>query len=203
MGYFTRVLSKRADVPSFDDLSRALVESAQGATLSEEESEDGVWTSLILSAPDGKPIAALDRSPVVEDSLGADEIAEFLDQLAECKPASGAAWVAEYLKSVKTIYAFEHLAGSDEDAGFEALQTLRAHLFEMDDAILQADGEGFTNEDGYSIVWQFDEDVEGPWWAAVLQNGEWTTFQMELGDAEQRQAFQEGSIPAGAHLGEA
>jgi hypothetical protein len=203
MSYYTRVLSKRADVPSFDELSRALAEAAQGGTLSEEESEGGVWTSLLLSGPDGAPVATLDRSAVDGDSIGADEISEFLDELADCKPASGAAWVAAYLKSVKTVYAFQHLAESDEDAGFEALQALRAHVFGKGDAILQADGEGFTNEDGYLIVWQFDEDVEGSWWMAVLQNDKWTTFQMDLGDADHRQAFQEGRIPAGAHIGEA
>jgi hypothetical protein len=203
MGYYTRVLSKRADAPGFDELSRAVAEAAKGATLSEEESEGGVWTSLLLSAPDGDPIAVLDRNPVDGDSLGAEEIAEFFEELAGCKPASGAAWVSEYLKSVKTVYAFQHLSGADEDAGFEALQSLRAHIFEKGDAILQADGEGFTNEDGYQIVWQFGETVDGPWWMAVLENGEWKTFQMDLGDAEHRKAFQEGRIPAGAHLGEA
>jgi hypothetical protein len=203
MGYYTRVLSKRADVPSFDDLSRALAEVAPGATLSEEESEAGVWTSLLLSAPDGAPIAVLDRNPVVGGSLGGDEVAEFFEELADCKPASGAAWVADYLKSVKTVYAFQHLSGSDEDAGFEALQALKAHIHDMGDAILQADGEGFANEDGYHVVWQFSEGVDGPWWMAVLQNGEWQTFQMELGDAAHRQAFQEGRIPSGVQIGKA
>lgn len=203
MSYFTRVLSKRADAPTFEELSRALAEAAPGAILSLDGDDDGLWTDLLLSAPDGGPIAAVERSLVADGSLGADEIEEFLDELDEERPASGAAWAAEYLKTVRTIFAFQHLEGADDDTGFEALQALRAHIFGLGEAILQADGEGFTNEDGYQIVWQFDEDVEGPWWMAVLQNDAWTTFQMELGDADQRLAFLDGRVPAGVQTGEA
>jgi hypothetical protein len=203
MSYFTRVLSKRADAPSLEELTRALAEAAPGAVLSLQESDAAGWTDLLLSAPNGGPIAAVERSVVADGSLGADEIEEFLDELEEGKPASSAAWVADYLKSVRTIYAFEHPEGADDDTGFEALQALRANIFGAGEAILQADGEGFTNEDGYQVVWQFEEDVEGPWWMAVLKNGDWSTFQMELGDADHRQAFLDGRIPAGVEIGEA
>jgi hypothetical protein len=46
-------------------------------------------------------------------------------------------------------------------------------LWERGDAIIQADGEGFTNEDGYHIVWQFSDSVSGPWNMGVLQDGVW------------------------------
>ena len=34
--------------------------------------------------------------------------------------------------------------------------------------ILQADGEGLSNEDGYHNLWQFPEDAAGAWNMAVL-----------------------------------
>jgi len=203
MGYYTRVLSKHADVPDFEELAAALLTDAIGASLSLEDSDDGVWTSLLLSTPDGAPIAYVERSAVVDDEDGADEIDEFLDELEDCRPVDGAAWVADYLRSVKVVYAFQHLDGADDDEGFEALQALRAHIFDRTAGILQADGEGFTNEDGYQVVWQFADDVEGSWWMALLQNGEWVTFQMELGDPDHRAAFQEGRVPSGACVGKA
>ena len=34
--------------------------------------------------------------------------------------------------------------------------------------ILKADGEGFSNEDGYPILWRFPEDAASAWIMAVL-----------------------------------
>ena len=59
----------------------------------------------------------------------------------------------------------------------------------------QADGEGFTNEEGYHIVWQFSDSVSGPWKMGVLQDGVWHHFTMDLGDPDHRAAFLEGSVP--------
>ena len=66
---------------------------------------------------------------------------------------------------------------------------LRAHLWERGDAILQADNEGFTNEEGFHIVWQFSDSVSGAWNMAVLQDGTWHHFKMDLGDPDHREAF--------------
>ena len=41
-------------------------------------------------------------------------------------------------------------------------------LFGTAGGIMQADNEGFSNEDGYHILWQFDDDVTGDWWLRVL-----------------------------------
>ena len=67
--------------------------------------------------------------------------------------------------------------------------------------ILQADGEGFSNEEGYTILWQFSEDVEGPWSFGVLSpKARWVHFEMELGSDENREAFFRGEVPIGAKL---
>lgn len=203
MGYYTRVLSQRADVPDFEELAAALLMDGIAASLSVGDSDDGVWTSLLLSKPDGAPIAFLERCMVAEGDIGADEVDELLDTLEGCKPVDGAGWVANYLTSIKAIYAFEHLEGADDEDGHAALQALRAHVFDKAAGILQADSEGFSNEDGYQVVWQFDEAVEGSWWMALRQNGDWITFQMELGDPAHRAAFQEGRVPPGAFVGKA
>ena len=67
-------------------------------------------------------------------------------------------------------------------------------LWERGDAILQADGEGFTNEEGYHIVWQFSDSVSGPCNMGVLQDGVWRHFSMDLGDPDHRAAFLRGSV---------
>ena len=75
------------------------------------------------------------------------------------------------------------------------LHALRSALWERGDAIIQADGEGFTNEEGYHIVWQFADAVSGPWKMGVLQDGVWQHFTMDLGDPDHRAAFLKGAVP--------
>ena len=96
---------------------------------------------------------------------------------------------------MKTIYAFQHLQGAETVEGSNALHALRSRLWERGDAIIQADGEGFTNEEGYHIVWQFSDSVSGPWKMGVLQDGVWRHFSMDLGDPDHRDAFLKGTVP--------
>ena len=194
MGYYTRVLSKNADFPTFDELSHVLADHP-GFKLSVEEGSEEDWEILLLSSEDGAEIALLERNAVLEGSLGSDEIEEFIEEVAECKPESAAGWLEEYLAEVKTVYAFQHLQGADLVEGGNALSALRTSLWERGDAIIQADGEGFTNEGGYHILWQFSDSVSGPWNMAVLQEETWVSFSMGLGDPDQRDAFLNGEVP--------
>ena len=196
MGYYTRVLSRQEDFPSFDELAQIIRTEHPHCRLTIEEGTEEGWETLLLSGDDEVEIAVIERNPVADGSLGQDEIAEFLEDTQECKPESGVAWLHEYLSSVKTIYAFQHLRGADSEEGLSALHGLRSALWERGEAIIQADLEGFTNEEGYHIVWQFSDSVSGPWNMAVLQEGSWHTFSMDLGDPEHREAFEAGEVPS-------
>jgi hypothetical protein len=68
--------------------------------------------------------------------------------------------------------------------------------------IIQADHEGFTEERGFQILWQFSDSVTGPWWMAVLRDGKWIRFQMDLGNRKHRKAFLAGKVPDGVTMGE-
>ncbi|HUV69014.1 MAG TPA: hypothetical protein VMW15_05080 [Terracidiphilus sp.] len=127
--------------------------------------------------------------------MGQDEIADFMEDLQDCKPNSAVQWLEDYLTSIRTVYAFQHLQGSEMVEGGNALHALRSFLSERGDAILQADNEGFTNEEGYHIVWQFSDSVSGPWNMGVLQDGVWQHFTMDLGDPDHRAAFLKGTVP--------
>jgi hypothetical protein len=80
--------------------------------------------------------------------------------------------------------------------GSAALHAIRHKLFERGESILQADGEGFTNDEGYHILWQFSDAVTGPWDMAVLEEDAWRNFSMDLGDPDHREAFWQGLVPA-------
>jgi hypothetical protein len=195
LGYYTRVLSKQEEFPSFDELAQLIRDAHPGFKLTTESGEDEEWETLLLSGNDEVEVAVLERNPVYDGSRGQDEIADFLEEIQDCKPDSGVAWLAEYLSEVKTIYAFQHLQGADTEDGGNALHALRAALWERGDAIIQADGEGFTNEEGFHIVWQFSDSVSGPWNMGIYKDDLWHQFKMDLGDPEHRAAFLAGEVP--------
>lgn len=195
MPYYTRVLSKDEEFPAFDELAEFIRSNHPYYRLVVEEGSEDEWESLLLAGRDEVEVAVLERNPVCDGSPGQGEIAEFLEETQDCRPETGVQWLHEYLADVKTVYAFQHLQGSETEEGGNALHGLRAHLWERGDAILQADLEGFTNEDGYHIVWQFSDTVSGPWNMAILQDGTWLHFTMDLGDPDHRAAFLDGEVP--------
>jgi hypothetical protein len=192
LSYYTRVLSKDEAFPPFDELAQWIRAEHSDFKLTIEDGEEEEWETLLLSGNDDVEVALLERIPVFDQ----DDLAELLEDIEDCKPESGVAWLKEYLAEVKTIYAFQHLQGADTEEGGNVLHALRASLWERGDAILQADNEGFTNEEGFHVVWQFSDSVSGPWNMAVLQDDTWQNFKMDLGDPDHRAAFLNGEMPA-------
>ncbi|HTB97516.1 MAG TPA: hypothetical protein VK716_10945 [Terracidiphilus sp.] len=195
MPYYTRVLTKQEDYPLFDEVADLIRAEHPQFKLHLEEGTEEDWESLLLASEDEVEVALIERNPVYDGSLGQDEIADFLEDLRDCKPDSGVEWLKEYLAEVKTIYAFQHLQGADSEEGSAALHGLRSALWDRGESIIQADLEGFTNEEGFHIVWQFSDTVSGAWNMAILQDGTWNHFKMDLGDPDQRAAFLRGEVP--------
>ena len=200
MGYYIRVLSTSDDCVSLSVLQSALQKDNLRATLSIDDGPSNDWTQLLLSHTDGREIASIERNLVEEGSLGSEELAEFAEEVAECKPANAAKWLIEYFSRIRCIYAFQLLSGTDHKNGWEILESVRESIRSAAPSIVQADNEGFTNEEGYHILWQFDESVDSDWWMAVLHDGHWIPFEMDLGNREQRESFFQGQIPKGAKL---
>ena len=195
MPYFTRVLTRLDDFPSLEELAQFIRADHPGFRLTLESGDAEEWESLLLSSEDEIEVAVLERNQVFDGSVGQDEIADFLEDLRDCRPESGVAWLTEFLGEVKTVYAFQHLQGAELEDGGNVLHALRSFLWERGEAIIQADGEGFTNEEGFHIVWQFSDSVSGPWNMGVLQDGAWHHFKMDLGDPDHRAAFLAGEVP--------
>jgi hypothetical protein len=192
VSYYTRVLSKDAEFPPFEELADFIHSAHPDYKLTIEEGTEEEWESLLLSGNDEVEVAILERIPVFDEH----DVAEFIDETQDCKPESGVQWLHEFLADVKNIYEFQHLQGSETEDGGNALHALRSHLWERGDAILQADNEGFTNEEGFHVVWQFSDSVSGPWNMGILQDGTWHHFKMDLGDPDHRQAFLNGEMPS-------
>lgn len=204
MTTYVRVLTPQAKPISADRLRAGLSAlKRDDLTLVVDETEDDAdWTAIVAYTAAGEAVGLLTRDALSDrESLAKEELEDFAEELREALPASGAAWVRAYLKRVQTIYAVQLMAAAYTEAGEGGpgamLEAIRAEV----GGIIQADDEGFSNEDGAQIVWQYDDDASGPWLAAVLgPDKNWLTFEMDLGDRAHRQAFQEGRVPNGVEV---
>jgi hypothetical protein len=154
------------------------------------------WTTLIVKDQNDRDIILLEKNPVIDGELGDEEIKEFKDDIVDCKPASASKWLAKYFDTVKVIYAFQILNSVDNDENWTIVGELKSFIWSVTKGILQADQEGFSNEEGYHILWQFSDDVTGQWSMAVRNVfGQWTRFEMDLGDMQQREEFWNNKVP--------
>lgn len=198
MGYRIRVLALN-DAPV--EISKLKSVIPAGQELIDESGDSPDWTRLLLKHVAGPEIAVIERDPVVPGQLGAEELQEFLENIQGEKPESAVRWLTSFLPRVKVIFALQLLSGTEVAEGWSGVHAIQHKLWSDLGGILQSDGEGLSNQDGYHILWQFDGDPQGSWKMAILEsNGDWTAFEMNLGDKVQRQAFLEGRVPSGAKI---
>jgi hypothetical protein len=197
VGYYTRVLSQDPECLPLERIEAALRAEFPTAILELEAGEPASWTELLLSHADGTEIAVIERNAVGDHTLGQDEIQEFIESLESARPASAVPWLKDFLDGVSNIYAFQHLHGTTVNRGDEIIRCISNYVWGSRKAIVQADGEGFTNEDGHHIIWDFSDGVAGSWLMAVRVDGRWASFQMDLANRDHREAFLAGRVPAG------
>jgi hypothetical protein len=197
MGYRIRILGTKHVLISL----RELREFARPALLEADDGADENWEALKLTHSDGTPIALIEKNPVVPGELGGEELMEFIEEVPYYKPESAVKWLETFLPTVKVIYSFQLLFGTDVQDGFEIMHRVYDSVWRHAGGILQADQEGFTNERGRTILWEFDDHVTGLWDMGVLgPNNDWIHFEMDLGNDAQRQSFWRGEVPVGAKL---
>jgi hypothetical protein len=143
--------------------------------------------------------ATIERNPVGPNTLGAEEVAEFIDSLEAGGPSSAVRWLSEYLETIRAIYAIriypEAIVGHREAE--DAVYAVRAALRNAVGGIGQWDGHGFTNEDDRLIWCDPRMDLKGKTEAAILDEstGEWFPFELNLDDPEELAGFLRGEIP--------
>lgn len=201
MSYYLRILGKTDPAIPLRRITDALEKNNLKATITLHNGSDSDWTELTVVDARNRPLFKIERDPVEPGELGSDELQEFRDEIADCKPAQAAKWLSDYLNNVRVVYAFQILGAVDDDGSWAIVDVVKAAIWEMTGGILQADHEGFSNEQGDHILWQFYDDVTGLFDMAVLNaDGVWVKFQMDLGDAEQRREFKNGLVPKKARV---
>ena len=97
VGYYTRVLSKDEVFPTVDELVHLIGDKHPSYKLSIEDGSEQDWEILLLSGSDEVEVALVERNPVTPGSLGQGEIAEFIEEIQDCKPQTGVEWLQDYL----------------------------------------------------------------------------------------------------------
>lgn len=202
MGYYIRILGKADPDIHLDELVKSVEKEGLSAKFAFDPKESPEqWTVVAIADSNGNDLMQIERNPVLVGELGHEELEEFREIIKEYKPASAAAWLNNYFNDVKVIYAFQLLNNAFDDAHYPIVAAVRLAIWKKTGGILQADNEGFTNEDGYHILWQFSDDVSGEWSMAILASPDkWITFTMDLGDENQKREFQSGKFPETARL---
>lgn len=191
-----RVLAESDQKPSLAELRTVLGPQVEVAVKQGDEQQ---WSQLMLRHKDGPEIALIERDLVAPGELGAQEIEELLAELEDARPLRNAEWLKHYVSHARVVYTMQPLSGTEVKDGMSAVLRAQAYFWKKFGGILQADGEGFSNREGYHVLWQFQGPQQGELEAAVMNdNGQWTGFVMDMGDPEQVAAFQRGEVPAGA-----
>jgi len=200
MGYYIRVLGTQDPDIHRDELLDKLRADGLTAKLAFAEGDTpDKWTLLEVANEKGDALAQIERNSVINGELGQEELDEFKEEIEDCKPTSAVKWLTKFFEKVKVIYAFQMLNAAFEDGNFEIISSIKTKIWNETTGILQADNEGFSNDDGYHILWQFSDNVTGEWSCAVKNwFGKWDNFIMDLGDIRQREEFQSGKVPKNA-----
>jgi hypothetical protein len=201
MGYYIRVLGTTNPTITVDNLTDALKSERLKASIEIDDGTPENWTQLLVKDNDDRDLFLIEKNEVIEEKLGQGEIEEFKEEIADCKPTSAVKWLLDYFDKVKVIYAFQILNSVDNDESWNIVGELKNKIWSETNGIIQADNEGFSNEQGYHILWQFNDNVSGPWYMAVKDSsGSFVNFKMDLGDKKQRKDFFDGRVPKGAEL---
>ncbi|MFM1803004.1 MAG: hypothetical protein RJA81_2356 [Planctomycetota bacterium] len=142
--------------------------------------------------------ATIERNPVGPGTLGAEEVAEFLDSLDSGGPPSASRWLSDYFESVRAIYAIRLYPDvmKDDPKAFETVYDVRTMLHRIVGGISRWGDLGYTNEQDRLIWSPRDHRVSGITAAAMLDelSGRWIEIEVNLDSDQEYDAFLAGEV---------
>jgi hypothetical protein len=196
MSYFIRILGKKNPDITLDDLYSELKKRNLKANLEiTEDKKPESWDLLKVTRGRGLMLTQIERN-IKGEPLFEDEIEEFKSEITGFEPKTAIPWLLSFFEATKVIYAFEIQKDAHKDNNFDVIDCIRDVIMSRTNGIIQADGEGFSNEEGDHILWQFeDEEIEGELFVAVLDNkGKWQKYEIELSNPTDQKKFKNGKF---------
>ncbi|HLO03924.1 MAG TPA: hypothetical protein VK191_12520 [Symbiobacteriaceae bacterium] len=196
MSYFLRILSPSAQpISALPVIQRLKAQQLSGIGLA-CTGDQSAWTSLLIRhGQEGSVIAEVERLLVRPGSPGEQELSRLIRVAELAQPLSASAWLSSLLPSVQTVWGINLYAGLNEPGGWEALGAVKDAIWGAVGGIQYVTDEGFTNEEGYQVTWEFPPDATGTWWMAMMKEGAWSRFEADRGNPLHKALFESGRIP--------
>lgn len=196
MGYNVRLLTSSTKVVPFTELMLDIetVKLVSGMDIS--------WERIEIFNSEGSLISVLERNAVSPGSPAEASLTELKRSVERSYPVGAREWIIQYLTRIKTIYDFQLLTDNIKKDSWLVLGRVQNLLKDALTGIIQADNEGYYNENGDYILWQMYEGASGSVPAAILnENGEWIKFELRLNDEKAIEQFKRGIVPQKGFLG--
>jgi hypothetical protein len=196
MAYYVRLLVKLDKVIPFSEIKN------QGKYITLVSGTDALWNKIEIREPENNLICILERQYLPPGQITETEIPKLKELIRRSDPANAREWINQYFSDIKTVYTFQLLAENITKQGWRVLGRIQSLLHDWLIGIIQADAEGFYNENGDFILWQMYEGAVGTIQAATLdEKGNWVTYQLKLNDPKAAALFKEGLPPRRGFLG--
>jgi len=197
MGQIVRILTKDEKYIPLSEIRNYLYLKNLKCMLKLEYGTETQWKEVSVQC-EGNEIFFIERDSIKDDAIAKKELKDFKKMLKKANPTSAADWLKDYLEQIEVVYAIEIFPEISDYTGWEILSSIQNYIFKhMDSAIIQSNNEGFTNEEGFHILWQFtSKNIHGKCYSAVLdRSGTWKPFVMDLSNEDQILDFQDGIVP--------
>lgn len=196
MGYYVRLLTPSQKVISFSEIT------AEVDSIKLVSGIDQLWEKIEIYESKDNLISILERNSVSSGGLAETTLVELEESIKNCYPVSAREWLKKYFSRVKTIYTFQLFATNITKNGWPILGRIQNLLKDSLDGIIQADNEGFYNENGDYILWQMYKGASGTIPVATLdEKGEWVTYKLGLNSDKAIDLFKQGIVPKRGFLG--
>ena len=198
MPYYVDVLTPSSARFSIEEMRTKAKELLPEVDVVLNEGTEKEWEELIIWVSEDDAVCTISCTPFTKGESDDTDLGWMIWDIGRWQPGSGAEWLRKYLPSVTTTYRFRFLSRAYEGTDNRLTSTMINWIHEQRGGIVRADEEGYTNEYGHFILWQFSDGAKGRREFAVCrEDGSWDSFIMELGNPEHRAAFKAGRVPDG------
>jgi hypothetical protein len=190
MSYYVRLLTAAEKTVPFNEIEK------QGNSLKLVSGSDALWEKIEIYEPADNLISVVERLPLSSGDTGQTTLAQLKSAVDNSYPLNAREWLKEYLSAVKTIYSFQLIGENITKEGWPVMGRVQNLLKDTLTGIVQADNEGFYNEEGDYILWQMYAGAAGTIPAATLdEKGQWISAQLRLDDDRAIEQFKQGLPP--------